>query len=244
MSLLDEAVDFEQYNHPEMGWGVEGAGNSPQREFMSRAIDLKTEEVQGKTVLDVGCGTGWFLKECLDKGAALAVGLEPSKFADTARKLVPAAAILKETFVDYQSPQSSFDLISFIMSTEHLADLPAVLAKAHQLLKYAGTILVMAGDFEAFQGERFGYIVIAETVIPGKEAVVRTERPTSFGTTTDIVRSRNYWRDVAESVGLSVAQDKPVVADTEYVSKIPKYQLYENTPFMQIFRFTKPTGKL
>ncbi|HEX9594932.1 MAG TPA: class I SAM-dependent methyltransferase [Candidatus Saccharimonadales bacterium] len=239
MSLLAEATDYNQYNNPDMDWISEGAADSPQRKFMVRAINLMPEEVQGKSVLDVGCGSGWFLREAIGKGAVESVGLEPSKFAGIARTMVPKATIAQTTFEEYEPDSNRFDLVSFIMSTEHMANLQELLTKAKGLLKPDSCLLIMTGDLEAFQGERFGYKITTEMLKPGKEVVVRTQRPTDFGTTTDIVRSRDYWKEIAVSVGLSVIQDLPVMADSLFVADIPKFKLFEKQPFMQIFRFNQ-----
>lgn len=42
------------------------------------ALDILSPHLEGKTVLDVGCGNGHFLKGCLDRGAARVHGIDIS----------------------------------------------------------------------------------------------------------------------------------------------------------------------
>ncbi len=237
MGLLEEAVDVGQYNSSDMDWASEGGSDTPQRTHMSRVIGLRPEEVAGKSVLDVGCGLGWFLRECVAKGAEQVVGLEPADYARVTEGLVPGAEILKRPFEDFDAKDDSFDLVSFIMSTEHIADMPKALEKATRLLRVTGKLIILTGDFDAFQAERLNYRLETEVTISDREAVVRVERP--FGTLTDIVRSVDYWSELIETAGLRVTEHAPVTADPQYISEIPKYEIYADTPFLQLFRAEK-----
>jgi len=50
------------------------------------------DDLSGKTVLDVGCGPGFYMMAALERGAEEAVGLDPSsRMLDTARRFLNAA---------------------------------------------------------------------------------------------------------------------------------------------------------
>jgi len=236
MSLLNQATSAEQYDVPTMDWQGVGTAASPHRKFLSRIINVRREEIEGLSVLDVGCGTGWLLAECLEAGAAEVNGIEPSKLAEVARRTAPGAVVIRRMFQSYDA-HKKFDWVTFIMSTEHLPDLPGVLRKAGGLLKEGGLVSVVTGDMDAFCSDRFDYEVEVETLIEGKEAVSQTRRPSGYGTTTDIVRSVDYWQEAAEQAGLQTSVHRPVMADEQFVAAVPQYGIYEHKPIFQYFDF-------
>jgi SAM-dependent methyltransferase len=238
MSLAEQAASFRQYDGDGMDWEKSGSADSYQRQFMKRAIALQPGEVAGRRVLDVGCGGGWFLQTCLDAGAASVCGIEPSKYALVAQKLVPNAEIIQTTFEAYE-PSTTFGLVSFVMSTEHLPDLPKVLTKARSLLDTNGEILVLAADLDAFSMERYDYVLEKEVSIPRKELAIQTKRPTDYGTTTDFVRSVEYWLESARQANLEVMPQQPVMCDEQLIAASPKYELFRHQPLFQLFRFAK-----
>ncbi|HTE57480.1 MAG TPA: class I SAM-dependent methyltransferase [Verrucomicrobiae bacterium] len=238
MSLLEQATSVEQYNTADMDWEAEGNPDSPVRQFLGRVIGITPIDVEAADVLDVGCGSGWFLQRCAQLDAYSLVGVEPSRYAEMATRLVPRATIYNQTFESFAT-EESFDLVSMIMSTEHLADLEDAFLRSRLLLRASSMLLVVAGDYDAFRAPRFDYTITEEIKQPGKEAVVRVERPSSFGTTTDILRTVDYWSETAEESGFKVADHQPVFADDQLVEAIPKYEIYKETPVMQLFRFKK-----
>lgn len=232
--LLEQAQDFTlQYNHPSMNWEIEGGAKTPQRQYFSRKIDVRPEEIRTKSVLDVGCGSGWFLQEAFEKGANKVVGIEPSGLADMIH--IDGAEIVKQTFGEFTADEK-FDLITFILSIEHMHPIYDVLSKAKNILNPGGIVCILAGDIDAFSLPRFDNIVTAQELIPELENVVRTERPTGFGTTIDIVRSLGYWNQVAQDVGLSVTEHKPVLADKDYIEQFPRYERFRHAPFLHVLR--------
>jgi len=120
-----------------------------------------------------------------------------------------------------------------------MPDLPHTLTKANHLLKKTGNLLILAADAEAFMLPRYDYELQIEPIQPGKEAVVEAKRPTDYGTTTDIVRSVDYWLDTAREAGFDLTSHQPVMADDKFISQKPKYELFRNRPLFQLFRFTK-----
>ncbi|HVA10958.1 MAG TPA: methyltransferase domain-containing protein [Candidatus Dormibacteraeota bacterium] len=235
MNILKQAGSFTQYNIKNMDWIAEWSATSPTRNFMRRAIALQNDEVRGVTVLDVGCGMGWFLEECLQMGAERVYGIEPSNLADLAQKAIPKAHITRQTFEDYDV-ETSFGLISFIMSIEHMPDIDLVLSKASKLLSATGEILILAADYDRFQEDKYGNVVTKEIIKPGKEMAVRIERPQSYGTTNDILRTVNYWKELFKKAALKIVDHKTVLIDKEYVAEEPKRSVHLGHPIFQLFR--------
>lgn len=237
-ALLDAATNPTQYDAENLDWALDGGPDAPVRRFLGRVIDLQPADVADRSVLEVGCGMGWFLRICADQGAAELVGIEPSEYSQWAQDFVPEADIRRQRFEDMDTTKQ-FNFIAMIMSTEHMGSLPELFARSRQLLKAAGRLLVITGDHNAFLEKRFDYKLTKATVQPGKESVVAAERPSSFGPTTDIVRTVDYWTEAAHAAGFDVAEQRPVHADEELIHAIPKYIKYLHQPVMQLFTFRK-----
>jgi SAM-dependent methyltransferase len=119
--------------------------------FVKRALGT------GQCVLDVGCGSGLFLRELLAARPGLkAVGLDNSSQAvTTARRRygirVIAADLLHSPFSD-----GSFDLITMFHVLEHLSDPAAYLAAAHRLLAAEGKLVLQTPNLDCWQYRLFG----------------------------------------------------------------------------------------
>lgn len=106
----------------------------------------------GNIILDVGCGTGEFLREMKLKGWD-SFGVEPSSIARTSaekkieKKIYEQIEAVKET---------NFDVISLWHVLEHLYDLNNTLQKLHSLLKESGTIFIAVPNHEAYDARRYG----------------------------------------------------------------------------------------
>lgn len=242
MSLLEAASSFEQYNAEDMDWASEGAANSPARNFIRRVIALDEEEVRGRRILDVGCGTGWFLQECLDHGAGSAVGVEPSNLAKLARTTVPAAAIEQKTFEDSRFAPGSFDFISFLMVTEHMPDINLALSKSSRLLSRTGKMLILTAQFDWFQQQKDWNKVTKEVIRPDEEVVVRIERPSGYGTTNDIVRSVSFWEQSFERASLNLDEHRVARIDAEYAEEEPRKGAHVGQPIFELFYLSRIRG--
>ncbi len=194
-------------------------GNTPLSDFHERTLGVDSKLFRDKRVLDVGCGGGWLLETAIKYGASRAAGVEPSQLIDTAEERLKGLGVYLErtTFEEFQI-DGEFDLITFIMSTEHMPNLPSILQKARQLMTVQGKILIITADMASFSMPRFDYKVGREVLIAEKEAKVTTERPNGYGETTDLVRTIPYWKESAEMAGLTVQKQRPVFADEQLIA--------------------------
>ncbi len=83
--------------------------------LLSRLYDFRP----GARLLDVGCGTGWFLKFCLDRGLSV-TGVDPSAaMLARARALLGPSAELHRAFgEELPFEDNSFDAVALITSLE------------------------------------------------------------------------------------------------------------------------------
>jgi cyclopropane fatty-acyl-phospholipid synthase-like methyltransferase len=89
---------------------------SSVRERFTLAFDL-LGDLSGKSVLDIGCGTGRYMFEAVKRGASDVVGLDAASGAlDAARKMADdlgmqeKVAFFQTDFMDYK-PEKKFDII-------------------------------------------------------------------------------------------------------------------------------------
>lgn len=128
--------------------------DSPMRRMMLSQMDLiasKRTLEPGANVLEIGCAEAYFLKILNERhdGALVLSGIEPSrKYADQARKTVPAER-LHETVLE-QAPlkEAQFELIVIRHVFEHLPDPVGALKLMRRALKPDGVIYIEVPDTE------------------------------------------------------------------------------------------------
>jgi SAM-dependent methyltransferase len=101
-------------------------------------------------VLDVGAGAGTHVLEMREAGIKGSVGLDPFLPDD---QLWEGELLVKKATLDQYD--GSFDLITFHHSLEHMAEQAKVLARAKQLLKPGGKILVRIPTVSSEAFERY-----------------------------------------------------------------------------------------
>lgn len=96
------------------------------------------------TLMDVGCGTGTFLRQCAKSGIAV-MGVEPSAEAR-------AQALLHNIQVTdslHSLPNQKFDVITLWHVLEHIYDLPRTLQYLREHLHDHGTIFIAVPNHES-----------------------------------------------------------------------------------------------
>lgn len=96
----------------------------------------------GISLLDVGCGSGTFLRSAADRGAEVTALDASPGLAAHARKRVPGARIEvgDSQFLPFED--ASYDVVTGINSFQYAADPRAALAEAHRVLRDEGRLLI------------------------------------------------------------------------------------------------------
>jgi SAM-dependent methyltransferase len=94
----------------------------------------------GRPALDVGCGTGAFLKEL--SGSWNAWGMDTSELAIEYARRRGLTQLVRGTLEAYPHPEHRFDLITALDVIEHIQDDVAVLRQMRDRLTSGGTIIV------------------------------------------------------------------------------------------------------
>lgn len=99
-------------------------------------------DVEGKRVLDLGCGTGRIIKDLKDLGADV-VGCDISeKMLEIARKKFANVEFHKADAYDLPFEDKSFDVVVALFVVVHLRDLEKAFDEMYRILKPGGHLIV------------------------------------------------------------------------------------------------------
>ena len=114
---------------------------------------LKSFQPKGAALLDIGAGTGFFLRAAKKRGWAV-TGIEPNLSArNLANSKAPNTVFDSDTL--RMLPQKSFDVITLWHVLEHLPNLDADIKTLQKLLKPNGRIVVAVPNFKSFDADYF-----------------------------------------------------------------------------------------
>ena len=109
---------------------------------------------QGR-LLDIGCGTGDFLKACEDSGWSIA-GIEPNK---KARHIASSKTSFKNYHSNIEemiaSGSDAFDVVTMWHVLEHVPDLADFIGKIKTVLKPEGVLIVAVPNFKSRDAEHY-----------------------------------------------------------------------------------------
>ncbi len=122
------------------------AGQTSDERFGPLLKRLKTLVARGH-LLDVGCGSGNFLKAAHDHGQWRLTGIEPCHSAAEQAHCAVPVPVLETTLQQAAFPLHHFDVITLLGVLEHLHDPLATLQFAHRLLKPQGVLAIYVPNF-------------------------------------------------------------------------------------------------
>ena len=172
---------------------------------------FKTEE---KTILDVGAGTGDFLKVCKTGGWKI-TGIEPS---DKAREYAESKNIVLYENLN-QVENNQFDVITLWHVLEHIPNLVEYIKQLKKLLKPNGVLIIAVPNHKSFDAKHY------------KE----------FWAAYDVPRHLWHFSKTAISklfslVDMNVEKMLPMKFDSYYVSLLSeKYKTKKSRPFNAFF---------
>jgi 2-polyprenyl-3-methyl-5-hydroxy-6-metoxy-1,4-benzoquinol methylase len=114
---------------------------------------INSLQTKGNRILDIGCGTGDFLKITKDHNWNV-LGIEPN---DTARKIANSKtdnSVYRSAYLDHLSP-NSFDVITLWHVLEHLPDLNAQLSRIKLLLKQDGALIIAVPNYKSYDADYY-----------------------------------------------------------------------------------------
>lgn len=168
-----------------------------KRYTLGRKTNLIDSNSQGKkTLLDIGAGTGDFLKAAKNKGWAIQ-GVEPNNDArmraqEKGVNLLPSIESL---------PNTKYELITLWHVLEHLPDLENQIQKLSSHLEEEGTLIIAVPNFKSYDAKYYN----------------------NFWAAYDVPRhlwhfSKNAIKQLFSKHGLQLVKVKPMWFDSFYVS--------------------------
>lgn len=159
LRTLPEMTDAElsQY-YPGDYWGE---ASEPGEAWIQSSQSEKTQFVKqcrtgGGRLLDVGCGSGFFLR-ALDASKWDRFGVEIGKAAsEQAAQALGHDHVFTGTLIKAGLNASSFDVLTLWSALEHTNEPRANLVEARRVLKDTGTLIVQVPNVASYQARIFG----------------------------------------------------------------------------------------
>lgn len=154
VNLYDQPDFFSAYAQMSRSqYGLDGAGEWHQ-------LQPLFPDLQGKAVLDLGCGYGWHCRYAAEQGAAVVLGIDRSHcMIEEARKRNGGDPVEYRvcSLEEYDYPAERWDLAVSNLVLHYIADLDAVYRKVYHTLKPGGVFLfnIEHPTFTAGVGQQF-----------------------------------------------------------------------------------------
>jgi len=142
--------------YPDDYWG----GPEPSDRWIASSQSEKTSflancGLEGGRILDVGCGSGFFLR-ALDAKTWDRFGVElSSAAAGAAGRALGSGHVLSGTLTQSTWADSSFDVVTFWSALEHTNEPRANLREARRIIKPGGSLIVQLPNAASYQARIF-----------------------------------------------------------------------------------------
>ena len=140
-NIYDNPAFFEGY--AQLPRSVDGLNGAPEWP----ALKSMLPDLHGKSVIDLGCGYGWFCRAARELGAFAVTGVDISE-----KMLARAAELTHDDGIVYQRSDleslamkaNSFDLVYSSLALHYLPDIAPLFATLQQALVPGGTLVFSA----------------------------------------------------------------------------------------------------
>jgi ubiquinone/menaquinone biosynthesis C-methylase UbiE len=158
-NIYDNQVFFDGYSQLKRSVeGLDGAAEWP-------ALQALLPSLKGQTVVDLGCGYGWFCRWAQQQDAAFVLGLDVSeKMLARARELTtePGITYANADLERLALPAASFGLAYSSLTLHYIEDLAGLLATVYGALAPGGTLVFSIEHPIYMASARPGWIVDAQ----------------------------------------------------------------------------------
>jgi 2-polyprenyl-3-methyl-5-hydroxy-6-metoxy-1,4-benzoquinol methylase len=143
--------------YPDDYWG--GAG--PSQKWIESSQSEKTRflsrcDLLGGSILDVGCGAGFFLR-ALSPTRWERFGVETGEAAArAAERAVGSGHVFAGTLTQSAWADSRFDVVTFWSALEHTNEPRANLREAKRIIKHGGSLIIQVPNAASYQARFFG----------------------------------------------------------------------------------------
>jgi len=135
-----------------------------------RQVELIKKYKKGKRLLDVGCGTGHFLKYLKDRSEPFEIyGVEPSQILRRAARKNTNLPVKNGLLDSLPFPDAYFDVVTCYDVLEHSKKLKRNLSELKRVLKPGGLLFIQAPNYESIManltGNRWDWWCIPDHVL-------------------------------------------------------------------------------
>ncbi len=123
--------------------------SNPIKNFSNKLVEQLLPDLNGKSILDAGCGTGHFCELAHSKDASRIVGIDISlAMIEQARKNCPSSEFLCGDLSTATLEKKSFDVVVCALVLGHIEDILPALKNLSHCLKNGGEMII--SDFHPF----------------------------------------------------------------------------------------------
>jgi 2-polyprenyl-3-methyl-5-hydroxy-6-metoxy-1,4-benzoquinol methylase len=130
-------------------------GAIPALRDLAGARVMFLQDDSAKSLLDVGCGDGSFLRFMKDLNWDV-TGIDVDPKAVELANQVPGVKVIEGTLEDAHFPDESFDAITLSHLIEHVVDPLALLKECRRILKKGGSLVLLTPNTRSFGHKFFG----------------------------------------------------------------------------------------
>jgi len=144
--------------YPNDYWGED---KEPSQEWIRTSQSEKTGflascHLYSGRILDVGCGSGFFLR-ALDSGKWDRFGVETGEAAaKAANRAIGRGRVFRGTLIESECEDVAFDAVTFWSALEHMNEPRANLTEARRILRPGGTLIIQVPNAAGYQARMFG----------------------------------------------------------------------------------------
>jgi 2-polyprenyl-3-methyl-5-hydroxy-6-metoxy-1,4-benzoquinol methylase len=154
-------------------------------------LNLKNNKnVNELSLLEIGCGNGFFLEVALEKGFNIVRGIEPSKSAIVCASQIIKPHIVCDIMKPGVFPSEQFDVICMFQTLDHIPDPSDLIKNCYSILKPGGFMLCFNHNIESLSYE----------LLKEKSPIIDIEHTFLYsqGTLSKLVINNNF---IVENVG-------------------------------------------
>lgn len=137
-NIYDDPAFYAGYSR--LRRSVEGLDGAPEWP----ALRVLLPDLHGRSVVDLGCGYGWFCRWAREQGAARVLGLDVSEKMLAQAKAATAGAGIVYERVDLETvdlPEASFDVAYSSLVLHYISGVDAFFAKVQRALTPGGSLV-------------------------------------------------------------------------------------------------------
>lgn len=242
MLPLDEDIQLWEASAQQWIDNLQSRGDQA-REFLDPRVWQQFGNVEGKVVLDVGCGEGRFCRQLAEKGA-IVTGVEPTpKLLEKAKTYADSITYIDGRAEQLPFPNATFDFVLFYLVLLDVEPFEPALDEARRVLKTGGKCIVVNCTSMNTASDRFW-----ETDENGNKTAWLVER---YGSRHQCIaewkgiRVHNYHRPLSTYFQAFLERgfelrffDEPVPTDEE-VKVVPNLAVSFISPFFNIHVWQK-----